>query len=131
MPDSDTPCLLSVEDNSDTRLLIRHLLDGDYEITFATDAEEALSVLELDTSVDLLLVDINLGSGPSGTDLLREIKAREDLEDVPAIALTAYAMPGDREELLDEGFDGYVGKPFTQEELTRAIDQTLSVEEAA
>ena len=48
---------------------------------------------------------ISLGSGPNGADLLREVKAREDIEDVPAIALTAYAMPGDREELLDEGFE--------------------------
>lgn len=120
------PHILSVEDNRETRLLLKHLLGESSQLTFATTADEALGVLNLEASVDLLLVDINLGSGPSGTDLLREVKARDEIEDIPAIALTAYAMPGDREELLEEGFDGYVSKPFTYEELVDTIDQTLS-----
>ena len=120
------PHLLSVEDNSETRVLLKHFLGGSYELTFATSAKEALGILCSDDSVDLLLVDINLGSGPSGTDLLREVMACGEIGDVSAVALTAYAMPGDREELLEEGFDGYVGKPFGQEELTDTIDQTLS-----
>ncbi len=120
------PHLLSVEDNPETRLLLKHFLKEDYKLTFALEAEEALRVLKSEAPVDLLLVDINLGSGPSGTDLLREVEAQSEIEDLPAIALTAYAMPGDREELLEEGFDGYVGKPFSQEELADTIEQTLS-----
>ncbi|WP_251980301.1 response regulator [Salinibacter ruber] len=120
------PHLLSVEDNPETRLLLKHLLKEDYKLTFAPDAEEALRVLKSEAPVDLLLVDINLGFGPSGTDLLREVEAQSDIEDLPAVALTAYAMPGDREELLEKGFDGYVGKPFTREELADTIEQTLS-----
>lgn len=126
MPDSETPHLLAVEDNPDTRLLLKHLLGGDYRLKFATTAKEALQALKSIRSFDLLLVDISLGSEASGTDLVREIKEREEFGDVPAIAVTAYAMPGDREELLNNGFDAYVGKPFTKEELGRAIDQTLA-----
>ena len=120
------PHLLSVEDNSETRVLLKHFLGGSYELTFATSAKEALGILCSDDSVDLLLVDINLGSGPSGTDLLREVMACGEIGDVLAVALTAYAMPGDREELLEKGFNGYLGKPFTRKELTDTINQTLS-----
>jgi len=121
----DTPHLLSVEDNRETRLLLKQLLDGDYELSFAHDAEEALDTIGADPSIDLLLVDINLGSGKSGTELLHTIEEQDDIGEVPAVALTAYAMPGDREELLDEGFDEYVSKPFTAAELTEAIVQVL------
>lgn len=54
------------------------------------------------------------------------MRERKDGEKIPAIALTAYAMPGDREELLEKGFDGYVSKPFTRAELTEAIEQVLT-----
>lgn len=131
MSASGTPHFLSVEDHPDTRLLLKHLLDENYELSFATSAEEALGILKTDNWVDLLLVDINLGSDASGTDLLREIENLEEIQAVPAIALTAYAMPGDREKLLSKGFDGYVGKPFTYEELAGAIGQVLSAERGA
>lgn len=72
-------------------------------------------------------MDINLGAGKEGTKLLHLLQRREDTASVPAVALTAYAMPGDREELLSEGFDEYVGKPFTEEELTEAIYQALAL----
>jgi len=122
----EPPHLLSIEDNPETRLLLEHLLDGDYRLTFAADADEALGALNSEKTFDALLVDINLGSGTTGTELLHEIDAHEDIEEFPAIAVTAYAMPGDREDLLDKGFDEYVGKPFTGEELTSAIEGALS-----
>jgi two-component system cell cycle response regulator DivK len=90
-----------------------------------TTVDEALDAV-ISESVDLLLLDINLGTERGGVKLLQEIRERNDLADIPAIALTAFAMPGDREDLLACGFDAYVGKPFTHGELTNTIDQTLS-----
>lgn len=116
--------VLSVEDDSDTRLLLKHLLGETYDITFAHSAKEALDAIE-SAPFDLLLVDINLGEEKTGTELLHIVRNREELAEIPAVALTAYSMPGDREELLDEGFDGYVGKPFSKEDLLEAIDQNL------
>jgi two-component system cell cycle response regulator DivK len=117
--------ILSVEDNADTRLLLKHTLKDDYEVAFASGVDEALDAV-ISESVDLLLLDINLGTERGGVKLLQEIRERDDLADIPAIALTAFAMPGDREDLLACGFDAYVGKPFTHGELTNTIDQTLS-----
>lgn len=117
--------ILSVEDNADTRLLLKHTLRDDYEVAFASGVADALDTMASEP-FDLLLLDINLGTERGGVRLLHEVRERDDLDDIPAIALTAFAMPGDREELLDQGFDAYVGKPFTNAELTRTIDRTLS-----
>lgn len=68
-------------------------------------------------------MDINLGEGKSGTELLHLLRDQEPAEGIPAVAVTAYAMPGDREALLNKGFDGYVGKPFAKAELTETIDR--------
>lgn len=125
MSTSKPPRLLSVEDNEETQTLLKHLLEGDYQLIFASGVEEAVNALISDGPFDLLLVDINLGSGKSGTELLHQIQGRENSGDVPAVAVTAYAMPGDREDLLDKGFDGYVGKPFTRAELIETIEQAL------
>ncbi len=125
MDTTEAPHLLSVEDNPDTRLLLKHLLEPDYQVTFASTVEEALDLLGSGPSFDLLLIDINLDGQREGTELLRLTRKRDDLDGAPAIAVTAYAMPGDEEELLRGGFDGYVGKPFTADELTGVVDQVL------
>ena len=127
MNPSNTPRLLSVEDNPETRLLLTHLLDEAYDIMSVPDVEEALDAVD-SASFDLLLLDINLNSAEEGTELLHMIRDREGGEHIPAVALTAYAMPGDREELLAEGFDGYVSKPFTGRELTETIDHVLAAQ---
>ena len=125
MTTPETPRLLSVEDNPETRVLLEHLLGDDYRITVVPGTEEALAVLDSDGPFDVLLVDINLGAGREGTGLLHEIHAQEDIDELPAVAVKAFAMPGDRDDLLSEGFDSYVGKPFTRAELTEAIEQVL------
>lgn len=128
MTSPDPPCLLSVEDNADTRDLLHHLLKDSYEVKFASGAEEALRCVESEP-IDLLLVDINLGTGKKGTELLRIVREREDLPDVPAVALTAYAMPGDREDLLAKGFDAYQKKPFAKQDLMAKIERALAAAE--
>lgn len=116
--------LLVVEDHPDTRRLLGHLLGGDVKLTTAPDAERALAAIG-SAGFDLLLIDINLGGGKSGVELLHGVRDREDIEAGPAIAVTAYAMPGDREALLSEGFDGYVGKPFSRQDLVATIEGVL------
>lgn len=122
---SDSPHILAVEDNSETQLLLKHLLKGSYEVDVVPGVDGALEAVE-SGSFDVLLLDINLSEDQTGTDLLHLIREREGMDKVPAVALTAYAMPGDREDFLQKGFDEYVSKPFTRADLTEAIENTLN-----
>lgn len=125
MSTSENPHILAVEDNSETQLLLRHLLKGSYEVNVVPGVEGALDAVE-NGSFDVLLLDINLSEDQTGTDLLHLIRERDGMRKVPAVALTAYAMPGDREDFLQKGFDEYVSKPFTRADLTEAIENTLN-----
>ncbi len=125
MSSPENPRILAVEDNSETQLLLEHLLKASFEVTVVAGVEDALAAVE-DQSFDALLLDINLSEQRTGTDLLHLLRERDDMaDDVPAIALTAYAMPGDREDFLEAGFDQYVSKPFTRDDLTDAIQTSL------
>ena len=116
--------VLVVEDNADTRTLVHHLLRKNYDVALAANGEEALE-LAGETIFDVLLVDINLGKGKSGEDVLREVKRLSGYESTPVVAVTAYAMPGDKERFFAEGFDDYVSKPFSKQRLLEALDGVL------
>lgn len=125
MSTSSPSRILAVEDNSETQLLLQHLLKGSYEIEVVSGVDEALEAVD-ENIFDVLLLDINLSEEKTGTELLHLIREQEKMNDVSAVALTAYAMPGDREDFLEKGFDEYVSKPFTRADLTEAIENTLN-----
>ena len=114
------PRILAVEDNPDTQLLLRYLLRSEYALEVVPHVEEALNAAR-EQEFDLLVLDINLGEERSGIDLLRELREMDAYKDTPALALTAYAMPGDKERFQESGFDAYVSKPFTRKELHEAL----------
>lgn len=87
--------------------------------------EEALGARGEET-FDLFLLDTKLGEERGGVALLRIFRDLEPTRDVPAVAIPAYGMLGDREALLEEGFGGDVSKPFTKAEITDTIDRLLS-----
>lgn len=125
--DAAAPCkarVLVVEDNADTRTLVNHLLRKSYEVVCASDAEEAFQ-LAAESRFNALLVDINLGKGKSGEDVLHDIKSLPGYGETPIVAVTAYAMPGDRERFFSEGFDDYVSKPFSKQRLLEALERVL------
>lgn len=116
------PRVLAVEDNPDTQTLLRYLLGRHHEVTIVARFDAALAAAR-QQAFEVLLLDINLGEQRTGIDLLEAF--REQGTDVPAIALTAYAMPGDRERFLDAGFDTYLSKPFTRQALLDTIEAVL------
>jgi CheY-like chemotaxis protein len=124
---ASSPRILAVEDNGETQLLLQHLLEDHFQIEVAGTIEDALDAVE-SQQFDALLLDINLSEQRTGTDLLHLLRERDHLANTPAIALTAYAMPGDREDFLSSGFDQYVSKPFTRTDLTEAIESSLEDE---
>ena len=103
--------LLVVEDNADARLLMRELLEEAYELTLAASADEAVAAAER-RAHDLVLLDINLGSGGNGEDVLARLRALPAYREVPVVALTAHGLPGDRERFLQMGFTDHLAKPF-------------------
>ncbi|PEN15192.1 response regulator [Longibacter salinarum] len=122
--------ILAVEDNSETQLLLKHLLKGSFDVFVVSGVDDALQAAD-EREFDIFLLDINLSGQRTGTDLLHLLRQKDAAQRVPAIALTAYAMPGDREDFLDAGFDQYVSKPFTRADLTAAIESSLERAENA
>jgi two-component system, cell cycle response regulator DivK len=104
-----------VEDNADNRLLLQSLLGDTYLITEYEDGAAALAGLRSGPP-DLVILDISL-PGMDGEEVLANIRADSSLRDLPVIALTAHAMAGDRERLLRAGFNDYLAKPITDEEV--------------
>jgi CheY-like chemotaxis protein len=115
-PEDTRPRLLVVEDNADTRMLLDRILRATYHVTAVADARSALIEMNRHRFRGLVL-DINLGGKETGADVLRVARTLDGYEGVYAIALTAYALPGDRDRLLEAGFDEYLSKPFTRQAL--------------
>ena len=120
------PSILVVEDNPENQLLLKHLLKSSFRVVVTDGVEGALEAVQHE-EFDVLLLDINLSEEKTGIELLHLLRNSENGSSAPAIALTAYAMPGDREEFIEAGFDDYISKPFTRSDLTTAIESTVNV----
>ena len=104
-----------VEDNPDNRLLVSVLLEDLYELTEYERGDEALAGHKANRP-DVVLLDISLPE-MDGSEVLAHIRADETLRSLKVIALTAHASSNDRERFLAEGFDDYVTKPITDENI--------------
>ena len=120
-----SPKIAVVEDNPDNRMLVQALLEDRYDLSEYETGVEAVEGLPGDIP-DVILLDISLPE-MDGTEVLAWLRDRDDLKDVPVIALTAHAMAGDREKYLSLGFNDYVTKPIVDEDLLiGAIENCLS-----
>ena len=126
VPDGPRTVLL-VEDNALTRDVLPLLIEesgAPFTIEAAATAGEALDKAS-ETTYDLFLIDINLGSEMTGVDVMNRLRGDARYASAPMIACTAYAMPGDEERLLAAGFDAYLAKPFRKDELLDAMNEAL------
>lgn len=113
--------ILVVEDNEKNRVLFRDILQvRGYKTLEVETGEEALVLLRKERP-DLILMDIQL-PGKDGITITREIKGNEDTNDIPIFALTSYAMKGDRERMMEAGFDRYLSKPIKVIEFLKIVD---------
>jgi CheY-like chemotaxis protein len=116
--------ILIAEDNSVNRELLRELLEmRGYTVVEACDGEEALRMIE-ETQPDLLLLDIGMPV-LDGFAVVRKIRENPRLAALPVVAVTAYAMQGDRERILNSNFDGYLSKPVNSRSLAEELDRLL------
>ena len=90
-----------------------------------TDSGAAVLELARTHRPDLVLMDIQLPD-VSGLDAVRQLKADPETQEIPVIAVTAFAMAGDERRALDSGCDGYIAKPIMLREFLATIEQFLS-----
>lgn len=118
------PKVLLVEDDEINSRLIKIMLEGNFDITWAFDSSEALSLVK-SFSYDIILMDINLKGELNGIETTREIKKLQQYKEVPVIAVTAYAMHDEREKTLNSGFNGYLSKPFKKDDLLKTLNDAI------
>ena len=117
--------ILIAEDNAVNRELLRELLEmRGHTVAEACDGEEALRMIE-QTQPDLLLLDIGMPL-LDGFGVMRKIRESPQFASLPVVAVTAYAMQGDREKILSSKFDGYLSKPVNARSLGEELDRLLS-----
>lgn len=107
----DGPLVLIVEDNEKNLKLARDVLRAKgFQTVEATTGAEVLA-LARDHTPAVVLLDIQLPD-MDGVEVLRRLREDEATRSLPVVALTAFAMAGDQERFLADGFDGYLTKPL-------------------
>jgi len=117
--------VLLIEDNEQNRYLVSYLLEQEgHTVVMAENGpqgiEEALRILP-----DLILLDIQLPR-MDGYAVARAIRELEPLRSVPIVAVTSYALTGDREKSLEAGCNGYLEKPINPETFVAEIERFFS-----
>jgi CheY-like chemotaxis protein len=116
--------VLVVDDKPSNRELLRTALEFDgHQVFEACDGTSALKSMK-ELHPDLLLLDIQM-PGLDGYGVLSNVLADSELRDIPVIAVTAYAMAGDRERGRQAGFKDYLTKPFSLKTLLSAVKASL------
>jgi two-component system cell cycle response regulator DivK len=120
--------ILVAEDNPANRELLRERLEASgYSVTEACNGQEALDMIA-QSQPDLLLLDISMPV-LDGFATVRKIRENPQLSALPILAVTAYAMRGDRENVLNAGFDGYLSKPINARDLASELERLLRLRE--
>jgi CheY-like chemotaxis protein len=121
--------VLIAEDNPINRELLRELLEiRGYTVEEACDGQEAVAMVE-QAPPDILLLDIGMPL-LDGFGVVRKLRENPRFTSLPVVAVTAYAMQGDREKILDSGFDGYLSKPVNSSSLAAELDRLLTKRES-
>ncbi|MEO8659093.1 MAG: ATP-binding protein [Bryobacteraceae bacterium] len=120
--------VLVAEDSVTNQILVRRLLEREgHAVDVAQTGEEAVRKFR-ESKYDLVLMDVQMPEmdGLEATGGIREIEKQEGGH-VPILAMTAHAMPGDREQCLAAGMDGYLSKPVQSPELLRAVYEATAL----
>ena len=119
--------VLIAEDNAVNRELLRELLEiRGYAVMEACNGEEALDQIAK-IQPDILLLDLSMPV-LDGFGTIERIRKNPSFRSLPVLAVTAYAMQGDREKILTSGFDGYLSKPINPTALQQEHERVLNKE---
>ncbi len=123
---SEAKKLLIVDDDAVSRDIMEQQLQKYYQLDFAVNGNEALELFNKN-DYSLIVMDINLGTGKNGIEVMKEMRQTPEGINTPVIAITAYANFGDKETFLEAGFDNYISKPWTAETILHSIIDTLNM----
>jgi two-component system, cell cycle response regulator DivK len=119
-----TSQILIIEDNFDNMILIKMILEREKFAVFSSkNGEEGLEQARR-SSPDLIVLDLDLPV-IDGWEVLKEIKADPNTQNIPVIIVTAHLLPGENDRVLAAGGSGYVSKPFRVTELLNAIRKIM------
>ncbi len=116
--------ILFVEDDPTTGDFVKRILSDTYIVEVSLSAEEGLQKVK-SYQYPALLLDINLGYGMDGIELLQKIKELPEYKNIPAVAVTAYASSNDKDEFLSKGFSYYISKPFAAKDMRGILKKIL------
>jgi len=118
--------ILVIEDNEQNLYLVRFILEQNgYEVFAALDGKSGIE-MAASLKPDMVLLDIQL-PGMDGYAVARNLRKNPDLTALPIVAVTSYAMPGDREKTIEAGCDGYIEKPIDPDIFMAQVEQHLIV----
>ncbi len=114
-----------VEDNEKNMKLFKAVLNTmpDIEVIAETHGGRAFESLKSDTP-DLIILDIQLPE-MSGIDICKELRKLEKYKNIPIIAVTSFAMKGDKERILKAGFDTYIPKPININDFRKTVKNVI------
>ncbi|ANO50506.1 response regulator [Woeseia oceani] len=119
--------ILIVEDNpANLELMVYLLTASGHKTLVATNGAQGLEIAR-DSRPDLVVCDIQMPA-MNGYEMVQALKADNGLRSIPIVAVTAFAMVGDRDKALTAGFDDYVSKPIEPEKFVSQIEQLLPLE---
>lgn len=118
--------VLLIEDNPLNIEVVQKFLSKICTVSFARDGLTAIR-MSMDNDYSLIMIDINLGQGIDGVQVLHEIKKLGKYEGKPIIALTGYASDANKKEFLAHGFTHYLAKPFDKRELVKLVMDILNL----
>jgi len=117
--------ILVIEDNEQNLYLVTFILEKHgYEVFAAQDGREGVNKT-VSVKPDLILLDIQLPV-MDGYTVARQIRTNPDLAHIPIIAVTSYAMAGDREKTIEAGCNGYIEKPINPDTFMQQVEQHLA-----
>ncbi len=122
--ENNLPVVLLVEDDPSTSDVITIFLRKVCRLEYANRADKAIQKAT-EKKYNAILMDINLGKGPTGTEAMKLIKQNTINSDTPMIAVTAYALDNEKEVLLSAGFTDFISKPFNKIEITKKLTSCL------
>lgn len=116
--------ILVIEDNEQNLYLVRFILEqSGYEVAAAPDGQSGIETAA-SLRPDLILLDIQL-PGMDGYAVARKLRQNPELANTPILAVTSYAMPGDREKTMEAGCTGYIEKPIDPDTFVTQVEKHL------